>query len=169
MSVYTLRDINEMIYNLQQLIQDGADEETIQAFLDTKEMFELERDIKLEGYAMVIKNLESDNAGIKAEEERLAKRRKHSENAIARMKRKMEETLEMVEPDDKGVKRVKIQKFTFSFRKSSKVEVSNIDRLPQQYVKVERTIIRAELSKALRAGEHIEGAKLIENQSLSIR
>ena len=169
MSVYTLRDINEMMYNLQQLILDGADEETIQSFMETKEMIEMERNIKLEGYAMIIKNLESDNAGIKAEEDRLAKRRKLSENAIARMKERMIETLEMVEPDAKGVKRVKTEKFTFSFRKSTSVKVEDESVIPPQFIKVEKTISRAELAKALKNGEQIQGAKLVENQSLSIR
>ncbi len=166
MSIYTLKELNEMMYNLQQLILDGADEEEIKVYMDT---ISLEREAKLEGYAMVIKNLENENAGIKAEEDRFAKRRKYNENAIARMKERMAETLETVEPDAKGVKRLKTEKFTFSFRKSSKVEVSNIDSLPQQYVKVERTISRSELAKALKAGEQIEGAQLVENQSLSIR
>lgn len=166
MSIYTLKELNEMMYNLQQLILDGADEEELKVYMDT---ISLERDVKLEGYAMVIKNLENENAGIKSEEERFAKRRKYNENAIARMKERMAETLETVEPDAKGVKRLKTEKFTFGFRKSSKVEISNIDSLPQEYVKVERTISRAELAKALKAGEQIEGAQLVENQSLSIR
>lgn len=166
MSIYTLKELNEMMYNLQQLILDGADEEELKGYMDT---ISLEREAKLEGYAMVIKNLDSDNAGIKAEEERLAKRRKYNENAIARMKERMAETLETVEPDAKGVKRLKTEKFTFSFRKSTSVQIENDDVIPPQFIKVEKTISRSELAKALKAGEHIEGAQLIENQSLSIR
>ena len=166
MSIYTLKELNEMMYNLQQLILDGADEEELKGYMDT---ISLERDVKLEGYAMVIKNLESDNAGIKAEEERLAKRRKYSENAIARMKERMAETLETVEPDAKGVKRLKTEKFTFSFRKSTSVQIENDAVIPPQFIKVEKTISRSDLAKALKAGEQIEGAQLVENQSLSIR
>lgn len=159
-----LYELSNQFAMIQQLIEDGA-EGFEQALADIQgEISE-----KLDGYAMVIKNLESDNAGIKTEENRLAARRKHNENAIARMKERMIETLEMVEPDDKGAKRVKTEKFTFSFRKSSKVEVADMDSLPQEFIKVERTISRSELTKALKAGEEIEGATLIENQSLSIR
>jgi len=129
----------------------------------------LEREVKLEGYAMVIKNLENANAGIKSEEERFAKRRKYNENAIARMKERMAETLETVEPDAKGVKRLKTEKFTFSFRKSTSVQIENDAVIPPQFIKVEKTISRSELAKALKAGEQIEGAQLVENQSLSIR
>lgn len=169
MSIYTLKEINEMIHNIQQLIQDGADEEQIQVAMDAEEVINLERDVKLESYAMVIKNLENENIGLKAERDRFDHRIKHNNNVIERMKSVMAETLNLVEPDNNGNKRVKTEKFTFGFRKSIKVEVSDIDSIPTQYVKVERTISRSELAKALKAGEHIEGAKLVENQSLSIR
>jgi len=166
MSIYTLKELNEMMYNLQQLILDGADEEELKGYMDT---ISLEREAKLEGYAMVIKNLENENAGIKAEEERFAKRRKYNENAIARMKERMAETLETVEPDAKGVKRLKTEKFTFSFRKSTSVQIENDAAIPPQFIEVEKTISRAELAKALKVGKQIEGAQLVENQSLSIR
>lgn len=155
----TLYELQGSYAQIQQMIEEGA--EGLEDILKTVEGAIEE---KLEGYAMVIKNLESDVVGMKAEEKRIAERRKGIENQLERMKNAVAQTLE-----NSGQDKVKTEKFTFSFRKSSKVEVSNIDSLPQQYVKVERTISRSELAKALKAGEHIEGAQLIENQSLSIR
>lgn len=119
---------------------------------------------KLEGYAMVLKNIESDIAGIKSEEKRLADRRKAMESNLARIKENMADTLLTVEGN-----RVKTEKFTFSFRKSTSVQIENDAAIPPQFIKVEKTISRAELTKALKAGEQIEGAQLVENQSLSIR
>lgn len=119
---------------------------------------------KLEGYAMVLKNIESDIAGIKAEEKRLADRRKSMESNLTRIKENMADTLLTVDGN-----RVKTEKFTFSFRKSTSVKVEDESVIPPQFIKVEKTISRAELAKALKAGKHIEGAKLIENQSLQIR
>ncbi|XRD24083.1 siphovirus Gp157 family protein [Lysinibacillus fusiformis] len=155
----SLYQLNNAYAQLQQMIEDGQEglEDTLDSITDAVEE-------KLEAYAMVIKNIESDVEGIKSEEKRLAERRKVMENGIVRMKQAIAETLQ-----NSGQDKVKTEKFTFSWRKSSKVEVSNIDNLPQQYVKVERTISRAELAKALKAGEQIEGAQLIENQLLSIR
>lgn len=155
----SLYQLNNAYAQLQQMIEDGQEglEDTLDSITDAVEE-------KLEAYAMVIKNIESDVEGIKSEEKRLAERRKVMENGIVRMKQAIAETLQ-----NSGQDKVKTEKFTFSWRKSSKVEVSNIDSLPQQYVKVERTISRAELAKALKAGEQIEGAQLVENQSLSIR
>lgn len=154
-----LYELTDQFAMIQQLIEDGA-EGFEQALADIQgEMGE-----KLDGYAMVIKNIESDIAGLKAEEKRLSERRKAMENNVAQMKERMAETLKTVDGQ-----RLKTEKFTFSFRKSSKVEIANMDNLPQHFIKVERTISRSELTKALKAGEHIEGATLIENQSLSIR
>ncbi|WP_324730246.1 siphovirus Gp157 family protein [Lysinibacillus fusiformis] len=155
----SLYQLNNAYAQLQQMIEDGQEglEDTLDSITDAVEE-------KLEAYAMVIKNIESDVEGIKSEEKRLAERRKVMENGVVRMKQAIAETLQ-----NSGQDKVKTEKFTFSWRKSSKVEISNIDSLPQQYVKVERTISRSELAKALKAGEQIEGAQLIENQSLSIR
>ena len=154
-----LYELSNQFAMIQQLIEDGA-EGFEQALADIQgEISE-----KLDGYAMVIKNIESDIAGLKAEEKRLSERRKAMENNVVQMKERMADTLKTVDGQ-----RLKTEKFTFSFRKSSKVEVADMDSLPQQFIKVERTVSRSELAKALKAGEQIEGAALIENQSLSIR
>lgn len=164
MSIYTLNEIDAMIYNIQQLIQDGAEQEQIQALLDAKGMLEMERGAKLEGYAMVIKNLESDVNGIDSEIKRLTERKKFMQNNISNMKERMAETLQAVEGN-----RLKTDKFTFSFRKSTSVSIEDETLIPPQFIKTETRISKSELTKALKNGEEIHGASLVENQSLSIR
>lgn len=155
----SLYQLNNAYAQIQQMIEDGQEglEDTLASITDAVEE-------KLEAYAMVIKNIESDVEGIKSEEKRLAERRKIMENGITRMKQAIAETLQ-----GSGQDKVKTEKFTFSFRKSSKVEVSDIDSLPEKFVKIERTVSRSELTQALKSGEQIEGAQLVENQSLQIR
>ena len=155
----SLYQLNNAYAQLQQMIEEGQEglEDTLASITGAVEE-------KLEAYAMVIKNIESDVEGIKSEEKRLSERRKVMENGINRMKQAIADTLQNSDQD-----KVKTEKFTFSFRKSMKVEVSNVDSLPQQFIKVERTISRSELAKALKVGEQIKGAQLVENQSLSIR
>lgn len=156
----TLYELTNQYKVLQQFIEDN-DAEGFELALS---QIEGEVAEKLESYAMVIKNIQSDIDGLKAENERLSARKKAMETNLDKIKKAMSEALLTVEGN-----RLKTDKFTFSFRKSTKVEVSDIDSIPMQYVKVERTISRSALAKALKAGEHIEGAKLVENQSLSIR
>ncbi|MFJ5768117.1 siphovirus Gp157 family protein [Lysinibacillus sp. NPDC093210] len=146
------------------MLQNFIEENNVEGFELALSQIKGEIGEKLEGYAMVLKNIESDIAGIKAEEKRLADRRKSMESNIARIKENVADTLLTVEGN-----RVKTEKFTFSFRKSTSVQIENDAAIPPQFIKVEKTISRAELAKALKAGEQIEGAQLIENQSLSIR
>lgn len=146
------------------MLQNFIEENNVEGFELALSQIQGEIGEKLEGYAMVLKNIESDIAGIKAEEKRLADRRKSMESNIARIKENVADTLLTVEGN-----RVKTEKFTFSFRKSTSVQIENDAAIPQQFIKVEKTISRAELAKALKAGEQIEGAQLVENQSLSIR
>ena len=155
----TLYELQGALLQVQRMIEDG-----IEGLDDTLESTELTTAGKLEGYAMVIKNIQSDIDGIKAEEKRLADRRKSMENSIERMKRAMHETLLTVKDN-----RLKTDKFTFSLRKSTSVQVVDEKLIPQQFIKTETKLDKQELSKYLKAGHEIQGASSVENQSLSIR
>ena len=146
------------------MLQNFIEENNVEGFELALSQIKGEIGEKLEGYAMVLKNIESDITGIKSEEKRLADRRKSMESNIARIKENVTDTLLTVEGN-----RVKTEKFTFSFRKSTSVQIENDAVIPPQFIKVEKTISRSDLAKALKAGEQIEGAQLVENQSLSIR
>lgn len=159
----TLYELTGNFLEIQRMIEDGID------LGDTLESIELEIADKLEGYAMVIKNIQSDIDGLKAEEKRLAERRKSMESNIQRMKDVMSSTLELVEEDKKGVKRVKTDKFTFSFRKSSSVVVDDTLKLPEELTEV---VIRPKLKdikEYLSNGGSLDGVTISENKSLSIR
>lgn len=157
----TLYELNEMYRNIQFLIESGEyTEEELKFAIDSVNG---EISEKLEGYAMVVKNLESDIEGLKAEEKRLADRRKSLENGVKRMKEAMQDTLLLT-----GEKRIKTQKFTISLRKSTSVEIENEDLIPEEFVKITKTISRSELAKCLKEGE-IPGARLVEKESLQIR
>lgn len=157
----TLYELNDMYRNIQFLIESGDyTEEELKFALDSVNG---EISEKLEGYAMVVKNLESDIAGLKAEEKRLADRRKSLEEGVNRMKEAMQDTLLLT-----GEKRVKTSKFTISLRKSTSVEVENEDLIPHEFVKITKTISKSELAKRLKETE-VPGAKLVEKESLQIR
>ncbi|MFJ7888428.1 siphovirus Gp157 family protein [Lysinibacillus xylanilyticus] len=154
----SLYQLNNAYAQLQQMIEDGQDglEDTLASITDAVEE-------KLEAYAMVIKNIESDVEGIKSEEKRLAERRKVMEKGIERMKKAIAETL-----GNSGQDKVKTEKFTFGWRKSSAVHITDEALIPKEYLKVTTTISRQELADRLK-NEAIPGAELIENRSLSIR
>ena len=155
----TLYELTGDLLAVQRMIEDGAE-----GLADTLESIELATAEKLEGYAMVIKNIESDIEGLKAEEKRLAERRKSMENNIKTMKASMQGALLTVEGN-----RLKTDKFTFSLRKSTSVVVHNDAVVPDNFAKVTRTISKTEIAKALKNGIEVPGAELVENKSLSIR
>lgn len=155
-----LYDLTNQYKMLQQFVEEN-DAEGFELALS-----QIEGDIasKLEGYAMVIKNIESDIAGIKAEEKRLADRRKAMEANVDRMKQAMQDALLTVEGN-----RLKTDKFTFSFRKSTVVKVEDETLIPPQFIRTKSEVIKMDIAKLLKDGAQIPGASLVENQSLQIK
>lgn len=159
----TLYALTGDLLQIQQMIEDGMD------LGDTLESVELEVADKLEGYAMVIKNIQSDIDGLKAEEKRLSERRRSLENSVKRMKEAMSSTLELVEEDDKGKKRVKTDKFSFYFIERASAVVEDVNELPINFVKTEIKADSKALTEYLKSGNEVKGATLKVNKSLSIR
>ena len=144
---------------IQRMIEDG-----VEGLDDTLESIELAVADKLEGYAMVIKNIQSDIDGLKAEEKRLADRRKAMENNVERMKQAMRDALLTVEGN-----RLKTDKFTFSFRKSTSVQITDETLIPPQFIETKTEVVKTDIAKMLKDGAQIPGASLVENQSLQIK
>jgi len=150
--------------NQYKMLQNFIEENDAEGFELALSQIEGEVASKLEGYAMVIKNIESDISGIKAEEKRLAERRKTMESNVDRMKQAMQDALLTVEGN-----RVKTDKFTFSFRKSTAVKIEDETLIPPQFIETKTEVVKSDLMKMLKDGAQIPGASLIENKSLQIK
>ena len=157
----TIYQINEKYLLIQQMIEEGTPPEV---FAEALQAIDGEASEKLESYAMVLKNIESDISGLDAEIKRLQERKKSMENNVKQMKLNMAILLQSVEGN-----KVKTDKFTFSLRKSTAVEVLNESLIPPQFVVTERKVLKSEIKKALADGLKVSGASIVENQSLSIR
>jgi hypothetical protein len=77
----TLYELTGAYLQVQNVLADG-DEEYPYEMLTVCEQL----DQKLENYGRIIRNFEAENDALKAEEERLAERRKNNEKAITRLK-----------------------------------------------------------------------------------
>ena len=119
---------------------------------------------KLEGTACYVRELKAGAGAIKAEEERLAKRRKALENKSERLKNYMMPALEAMGGKVKGVMA------SVRIGKSQAVTVFDIDALPDAFKHVKTTIDpdKVALKKALKSGEVIPGAALEDRQSVVI-
>lgn len=124
-------------------------------------------EIKLENYAKIIKNFESDIAGLKAEEERLAKKRKAMENSIKKMKERM--TIAMQQT---GKLDIKGELFKFKVQANPPavvMDVNYIEDVPEKYlIAQDPKIDKKKLAEDLKAGVELEGVAHLE-ASASVR
>ena len=159
----TLYEITDKFKLIQSLIEDGADESVFNEALDSIQMDLVE---KLEGYAMVIKNIESDVEGYKKEEKRLADRRKSMENKINRMKENMQDS--MVSTNQK---KVKGNRFSFNVQKNPQsLKVIDTKHIPGGYwIPQEPKLNNKELLEDLKQGEEIPGVEITQGEHLRIR
>lgn len=140
-----------------------------QTLADTMEAVEGELEVKAENYAKVIRNLETDVAGIKAEIDRLSERKKTIENNIKRMKEALQVSMETT-----GKTKFKTELFSFSVRNNAPKVVMDeeyIENVPERFLKYsEPTINRSAIKEAIQSGEDLEGiAHLEQSTSLTIK
>ena len=157
----TLYDLTDSYAQIQQMIEDGA--EGLDEILATVEGA-LEE--KLEAYAMVIRNIESDVEGLKAEEKRLGDRRKTMENGIKRMKVSMQEAMSST-----GEKKIQGEKFTFTVQKNPpSLKVVDEELIPRNFfTDVAPILDKKALMEELKAGRVMPGAQIQQGESLRIR
>lgn len=140
-----------------------------QTLADTMEAVEGELEIKAENYAKVMKNLEADVAGIKAEIERLSERKKTIENNIKNMKSALQMAMETT-----GKTKFKTELFSFSVRNNAPKVVMDeeyIENVPERFLKYkDPEINRTAIKEAIQNGEDLEGlAHLEQSKSLTIK
>ena len=151
------------LYEIDEEILNCVDMETGE-IIDVERLGQLQlaREDKVEGIALWIKNLLSDADAIKSEEEKLAQRRKANENKAKNLKEYLSKFL--------NGQKFKTPKVSISYRKSESVEVTDISKLDDDYLKfAEPTVDKAKVKKALKAGTVLQGISLIENQNIQIR
>lgn len=149
--------------NLTELI----DREDVEQDLIQNALKECQGDIeeKVDNIIKLIKNTESDIEGYKAEEKRLNARRKSLENTVTSLKNYLDSSLKGL-----GLKEVKTTLFTCKFQKSkASVDIENLEDIPSGYIKIKKEADKIALYTALKMGEEIPGAKLVQNETLKIK
>jgi hypothetical protein len=134
MVAMNLYELTGQFLQLQQMLED-PDAET-DVINDTLEAVEGEIEVKADGYAKVIKNMESDLIGIIAEQERLRIRRNLIESNIKRLKENLQESMTAI-----GKKKIKTDLFTFNIQKNGGkapviLDVKDTSELPDELVRI---------------------------------
>lgn len=165
-----MANIYELTQDYLRLLEMAEDPELDpEVIADTFEAIDGELEIKAENYAKVMKNLEGDIAALKAEEERLSKKRKAIENNIKRMKLALQEAMEIT-----GKTKFKTELFGFSIQKNAPsvvIDAADIRDIPEEYLKFkEPEVDKTAIKNAINAGVDFEGLAHLEvSQSLRIR
>ena len=163
----TIYEITNDYLQLMQMMEDP--ELDPQTLADTMEGIEGELEDKADNYARVMKNMEADLNGIKAEIERLSTRKKTIENNIKRMKEALQFSMETT-----GKTKFKTELFSFGIRKNAPAVVMDepyIENVPERFLKYsDPTINRTAIKEAIQNGEDLEGlAHLEQSKSLTIK
>ena len=161
--------ITDLLITLETMKEAGEDVTEFEA--DTmKYIKELDGSLyeKADNIAMVLRNLDIMITGRKEEAKRLTAAAKVFENRADYLKNKL--LLPMIAAS--GNKKLECKTFTVSLRKSSSVEVSNIDKVPLKYLKIKevKSVDKVELKKWLAIdGNETSGASIVERDSVQIK
>lgn len=163
-----LYELTQNYRNLESLLDNLGEQEGLTIEMIHGALGQVEDDIntKIENTCKVIKEIEADSIGIDEEIKRLSDLKKQRENAVKKLKEYVE-----FEMNGIGLTKVEGKLFKISFRKSKVVKVIDETKIPKEFIKIKttETISKTDLGKALKNGEIIEGAELVENKSLQIK
>ena len=161
----TLYDIDNRLREFEPELDEATGELLNAAELDALQM---ERDAKIEGVALWVKELDAEAAAIKAERDALAERQRAKERKRDSLKRYLDYALQ-------GQK-FETSKCKVSYRKTTSVSIgelfepwakANAPELLRITEKVEPD--KAAIKEALKNGMEIVGAELTDGVSLSVK
>lgn len=162
------------IANDYQALMNAIENDEIpeEAIADTLEAIKGEIEVKADNIACLLKNIEADVAAFKAEETKLAERRKAKEKAYDRLKEYLSDTLQRLD-----IKKVETARNKITFRKSESVVLADEAAFVEWAQKNNDSLLtykaptanKTAIKKALNDGAVIEGAEIRVNQNIQIR
>ena len=160
----TLYELAGEFQQLLDMIQNG--EYTEEELADTMEGLDGEIEIKADGYAKVIKEIEGNVSTIKAEIDRLSGKKSALDNSIKSLKQSLEMAMRTT-----GKVKFKTDLFSFNIAKNGGKQSLDIhDEVPSEYCKTEIKPDNDLIRKALENGEQLPFAILQERgESLRIK
>lgn len=165
MNLYTIsRGLTEAESLLEEAQEQGLSQEELDRLFATLNALSLEKNEKLGQLGRLILNLESDAAAVKAEEMRLAEKRKRIEARVEILKSWLGRFVGYGQKWSDGV-------LSYSWRKSKAVEVVDESALPADYMtkKVTFTPDKKAIKEAIEKGQEVAGARVVERDNLQIK
>lgn len=162
-----LYEIDRALFDV---IESGysVDDETGEILFDSTDLEGLKAQWseKMEGCAIVVKGMRAEAEAIKAERDRLDARLKAKQRKIDGLCSYMATSMRL-----NGENVLETPRATMRLRSSMFVDVLDASALPVEYQRHKVTVSadKAELKKALQAGERIPGARIMTRESVTIK
>lgn len=152
------------LYEINANILACVDEETGELFdPEAFERLQLEKTEKIENLACWVKNLEAYADALNNEKRSIGEKLTKVKNRIDGIKRYMS--------DNFAGEKLQTGKVSVGWRSSESVEVSEIEKIPKQYLKFKEIVEpdKAAIKKAIKDGAEIEGCELVKKQNIQIK
>ncbi len=167
MEGFKLYELTNELEQAYDLLMNAADEDGVVPD-DIKAVFDKVHTMfndKVTGIALMIKRLESNINDCKKEEDRIKNMRKSMEKKIEYLKDYIINNMQAV-----GKKKVETISAKVCLTKSEAVNLLDEEKIDNKF-KVEETTIKIDkkaIKEAIKNGEQVEGAELVENTNLRI-
>lgn len=162
----TLYELTSDYLELLNLLEDPDGDP--QAIEDTLEGLDYEIELKADGYAKIIAQLDADASAVDAETKRLQTRKKRMRNSRDRLKKALAGAMIAT-----GKRKIKTELFSFSIRKTpARVVIDEqYENLPEKYlIPQDPKIDRDKIKDDIKAGKDLSGiAHLEQDETVSIR
>jgi hypothetical protein len=150
----TLYEINEEMMNC-------IDPETGEVDIDQLNALQMLREDKIESIALWIKDLKAEAEALKAEKLAFQARQAAAENKAESLKNYLANAL--------NGEKFKTTRCAVSFRKAEKVEITDELELPPEFTTVEIKADKTAIKQAIKNGQKVAGAYLVESTSCIIK
>lgn len=169
-------NIWEIDKRMSEIMALEADEELVDletgeviSVADALEKLEMERETKIENAALMAKNLNAQAAAIKAEEEKLAKRREAIEEKADGVKRYL---IAALTREDGTSEKFTTARAAVSIKTNApRTVITDEKAIPEEFFiqKVERRVDKVQLKEVLQRGIEVPGAALERGKSVMIK
>lgn len=159
MNIWQIYQINSEI---QRFLEEHVDPETGEILdFEGLERLSLKREEILEGLMLTVKNCRAEAEAVKAEKLALAERQSKLEKNVEKLKQFL--------ADELHGQKFKTAKVDCSFRKSTSTEITDIGLIPADYLEYTPKPKKDDIKAAIKAGENVPGAQIIEKLSIIIK
>lgn len=150
------------LYDIDQSLLDLIDTESGEiADMEAFETLQMERDRKLEGIALAYKNFTAEAKALGEQRKSFAEREKAALNKAERCRKLLERGL--------AGQKMETPMVAVSYRKSTAVEITDLDALPFAYTVTEIKPDKERITAALKNGDTVPGAEFVTRNNIQIK